>query len=627
MPDKLSLVHSLGYCGQALQFCGGSSVLYGSGSVLKRLTSEGGEASSVHELGGLGVGQVAVSPQCSHAAVAERGCGSAPDGSVRAGLSLFALGENGAMELLGKFDDAGAVDIDCMSFSPDGELLVTVSSLPDFKINVWEWGHDMRTPRATGTAPGEVKQCAVNPENPFQLALVSGDALYICNLVTGSAGDPDQQLEMEFVAVPPVSKNATFVAMAWGADGRLFATTSDADDGANLWTVNPQNNAVEGDSVVVSQDPMDAFLLVTPRHLVCWCGDGSVTWVGLDTLAEGHRIKMPLPDGVSLVSACVGGGAFGDIFLGTSAGSVYFLEVKRQMPDGAFGDGEDEPSATTVKDPEALSGQVQFCSHHSLRRLTLAHGARISAVCAANGGDAVASASEDGSLMIWDVMSVSPLAAHRLAHAATSLSPHPFEPLLALGDAAGFVYVIDAGLPARLKCKLSARLFRGGVAGVCFNDDGSLLAVTAKDAPQVYLVSFLDKSPQVMGFLEFPLVGGLVANSVRWAGSRHVVVADSKGFLLACTDIPGAVSGALCDCGSESGPRCLSLHLVLFCDTHARTRAQAKTGTRCSSKQASQASTRGRGASPACAVPVTRCWCQPLSTRLCAPTAPRDGRA
>ena len=89
MPDKLSLVHSLGYCGQALQFCGGSSVLYGSGSVLKRLTSEGGEASSVHELGGLGVGQVAVSPQCSHVAVAERGCGSAPDGSVRAGLSLF----------------------------------------------------------------------------------------------------------------------------------------------------------------------------------------------------------------------------------------------------------------------------------------------------------------------------------------------------------------------------------------------------------------------------------------------------------------------------------------------------------------------------------------------------------
>ena len=47
----------------------------------------------------------------------------------------------------------------------------------------------------------------------------------------------------------------------------------------------------------------------------------------------------------------------------------------------------------------------------------------------------------------------------------------------------------------------------GGVAGVCFNDDGSLLAVTAKDAPQVYLVSFLDKSPQVMGFLEFRLSG------------------------------------------------------------------------------------------------------------------------
>ena len=136
--------------------------------------------------------------------------------------------------------------------------------------------------------------------------------------------------------------------------------------------------------------------------------------------------------------------------------------------------------------------------------------------------------------------------------------------------------MIDAGLPARLKCKLSARLFRGGVAGVCFNDDGSLLAVTAKDAPQVYLVSFLDKSPQVMGFLEFPLVGGLVANSVRWAGSRHVVVADSKGFLLACTDIPGAVSRALCDWGSESGPRCLSLHLVLFGDTHARERRQRR---------------------------------------------------
>ena len=38
--------------------------------------------------------------------------------------------------------------------------------------------------------------------------------------------------------------------------------------------------------------------------------------------------------------------------------------------------------------------------------------------------------------------------------------------------------------------------------------------------------------------MEFPVDGSLVG-SIRWCGARHVVVADTAGYLLACTDIPG----------------------------------------------------------------------------------------
>ena len=530
MARPLELKHALGYGGDALHYAGGSSVFHAHGNTLKRLTWEGGAVSSRSLLAkGLGVGALAVHPEHSHFAMAERGQGAL--------VSLCTHTADGDMVPTEIIEGAGSIDVDCMRFSADGAFLVTVSSLPEFQVAIWEWATNSAAPIATGTAPGEIKQVAFNPGNAYQLALLGGGILYLCNVVAGGPGE----MELEFVTVPPPSANVLYVSMVWSEAGRLYATSSDG----NLWNVDVQQNAVAGDCAVISADPaVECHLLAAHEHLICWCSDGSVAWIGLKTMVEGHRIKVPLRDGVTLVSACLAEGRFENMFLGCSAGSIYHLEVKQRMPDGSFEEDMDDPTPTNIKDVDVFCGEVQSCSHHALKRIVTSHGAHVNAVCHANTGDTIASAAQDGTVMIWDAVSGNPLATQRFPHHMTTLSPHPFEPLLAMGDQAGFVYILDIGMHQRLKCRFHVRVFRGPIAAVSFNADGSLLAVVAQNSNQLYLIALKDKTQEVMGYMEFPLLSSFVG-SVRWAGSRHVVVADARGYLLACTDIPGKEGEAL----------------------------------------------------------------------------------
>ena len=504
-------------------------MLFASGNVIRRLTWENGAATTDKTVArALGVGAITVHPQHSNFIVAERGMGAL--------VTIFEQEEGGAMECTPtNILDAGSIDIDCMRFSADGASLVTVSSLPDFKVSIWDWANDQENALASGTAPGEVKQCSFNPENIYQIGLLGGGNLYICNLVTGNS----ERLELEFLTVPPPSSDVTYVSMVWSADGRLFATTTDGC----LWNIDLQQCAVAGDSTVISADAgVECHLLAGHDHLICWCSDGAVAWIGLKTMAEGHRIRVPLPQDSSLVSACLAEGRYENIFLGASLGSMYYLEVKQRMPDGSFEENEEEPSSTVLKDVDAISGEVQYCSHHSLKRITTSHGALITAVCPANSGDAIASAGQDGSIILWDTHTGTPLAVQRMGRVITCMSSMPFESLLAVGDTAGFLYLIDVHMPSRLKCKFHVRLFRESIVSISFNDDGSLLAVAAANSNQVYIISAKEKACDVVGFLEFPLAGSIVGG-VRWVASRHVVVADSMGYLVACTDIPGKQEG------------------------------------------------------------------------------------
>jgi WD40 repeat protein len=530
MARPLELKHCLGYSGDALHYAGGSSVLHANGNTLKRLTWEGGAVSSKNFLAkGLGVGALAVHPEHTHFVMAERGQGAL--------VSLFTQTADGDMAVAEIIEGAGTIDVDCMRFSADGALLVTVSTLPEFQVAIWDWANNTDAPIATGTAPGEVKHVGFNPGNEYQLALLGDGILYLCSVVAGTGGEMD----LEFLTVPPPSPEVMYVSMVWSETGRLFATSSDG----NLWNVDLQQNAVAGDCAVISGNPsVDCHLLAAQEHLICWCSDGSVAWIGLKTMVEGHRIKVPLAENVALASACLARGRYENLFLGSSSGSLYHLEVKQRMPDGSFEEDMEDPSPTNVKDVDVICGEVQSCSHHTLKRIVTSHGAQINAVCPANAGDTIASAAQDGTVMIWDPVSGNLLAAQRLHHCITSLSSHPFDSLLAMGDKAGFVYILDIGMHQRLKCRFHARLFREPIAAVSFNADGSLLAVIAQNSNQLYIVALKDKTQEVMGYMEFPLVSSFVG-SVHWAGSRHVVVADARGYLLACTDIPGKEGEAL----------------------------------------------------------------------------------
>ena len=81
-----------------------------------------------------------------------------------------------------------------------------------------------------------------------------------------------------------------------------------------------------------------------------------------------------------------------------------------------------------------------------------------------------------------------PLAVQRFARPLTSIACHPFEPMLAVGDTAGFVHILDVTTPAKIKCRMSVRLFRDAIGALSLNDDGSLLAALSEARYSVYLL-------------------------------------------------------------------------------------------------------------------------------------------
>ena len=107
----------------SLMFLAGNSLVFvGLSSVTRRY---------LFSIGGHGLGSFVVHPSHNYLAVGETG--NSPNVFVYTypELHVFKTLKNGAIR-----------SFSCMSFSPSGEKLATVSSSPDFLLTIWDWAEE-----------------------------------------------------------------------------------------------------------------------------------------------------------------------------------------------------------------------------------------------------------------------------------------------------------------------------------------------------------------------------------------------------------------------------------------------------------------------------------------------------
>ena len=174
----------MGYGGDALVSGGAGTAMHVCGNAVRRLVTQRSTADDqtwMYE--GLGISALAIHPQQECFAFCERG--------TPVVVRVCSM-EDGS--LLGTLENVGKIDVRCMAFTADGQSLVTVGALPEFATNIWDWRQGK--PIASGTAPIEATSVEFNPHFSDQLTLCGGGQLYVCNVVTGSAGP-----ELEFLQV------------------------------------------------------------------------------------------------------------------------------------------------------------------------------------------------------------------------------------------------------------------------------------------------------------------------------------------------------------------------------------------------------------------------------------------
>ena len=510
----LSLIRYLGYSGDPLVSGGAGTAIHVCGVGVRRLVTERSAAKEqtwMYDCFGISV--LAVHPQNECFAICER--------SSALVVRLCSMEDGSSLAVL---DNVGQVDVSCMAFTADGRSLVTVGALPEFTFHVWDWRKGETI--VSGDAPAELKTVEAvefHPHFSDQFTLHGGGMLFVCNVVTGSSGP-----ELEFLQVLPPDDDTLFVSHTWTGKGQLFCTTS----AGSLWQVDSSTCTIVGDPVTICKEDTVCRVLAAQRHLICYQTDGAVAWIGDETLVEGYRIKIALQKESSVVSVCL---SEQTLFVGTSDGSVYDVEIRQAMPSGSFRD-EEEPTALTVSDVDALTGEIQHDSHHRVSRLVASHVGSVNALCGIPAVGDVASGGQDGSLIIWDPLNGAARQFQRVGCAVTALAAHPEAPLLGVGDAHGTLKVVEVAA-SHLRCMLNERLGTRPIAGAAWNTPGSLLVVTLQEAMDVWLVSHESGTLAVMGFMRVPSSRPLLPTPA-WVGVHALALGERGGCVFTLDDVP-----------------------------------------------------------------------------------------
>jgi WD40 repeat protein len=346
--QPLGMQAVLGYGGENIHYGGDDSCMFPSGTTVRKVNYEGGGGGGGAGGGGrgqgggnthipcegLGVGAMCVHPSLQSFAYCEKGKGAV--------VRICDMASGAVQHTI---EGAADIDVDILTFTSDGSALLTVAGLPDFKVTIWDWMKGVEL--VQGPAPSKMNTAMFNPVNPDQMLFTTpDDSMFVCNVVAGAQGP-----EFDFEKFSPPSEELLFTSCTFTEEGVVHCTTSDGC----LWVGDPVSGTVVGESVVISAEGAKCHVVATGRHLICWTSTGVVVWLGLETMSEGYRVKVPVRSSDSLISICHGPSS---VFVGSKEGNIFQIRLLQDIPDGTYREEEEEPSPVTVKDADALIGEV-----------------------------------------------------------------------------------------------------------------------------------------------------------------------------------------------------------------------------------------------------------------------------
>ncbi|KAF8567675.1 Cilia- and flagella-associated protein 44 [Paragonimus westermani] len=141
IPEKLlTLYHSFGFDAlrrENLQLLEPDTICYLAGNYLEILNLKTEQKKYVRTIGGVGVGAFSVHPKKTEIAIAEKDVNP-----------LVCIYRYPSMELYRILSEGTQKEYAACQFSPDGEMIATVGSDPDYMLTLWEWRNEQIVLRA-----------------------------------------------------------------------------------------------------------------------------------------------------------------------------------------------------------------------------------------------------------------------------------------------------------------------------------------------------------------------------------------------------------------------------------------------------------------------------------------------
>ncbi|KAA3671889.1 uncharacterized protein DEA37_0003530, partial [Paragonimus westermani] len=141
IPERLlTLYHSFGFDAlrrENLQLLEPDTICYLAGNYLEILNLKTEEKKYVRTIGGVGVGAFSVHPKKTEIAIAEKAVNPLVCIYRYPNLDLYRILSEGTQK-----------EYAACQFSPDGELIATVGSDPDYMLTLWEWRNEQIVLRA-----------------------------------------------------------------------------------------------------------------------------------------------------------------------------------------------------------------------------------------------------------------------------------------------------------------------------------------------------------------------------------------------------------------------------------------------------------------------------------------------
>eukprot|EP00698_Gefionella_okellyi_P016980 TRINITY_DN491_c0_g1_i6.p1 TRINITY_DN491_c0_g1~~TRINITY_DN491_c0_g1_i6.p1 ORF type:complete len:1591 (-),score=495.77 TRINITY_DN491_c0_g1_i6:849-5621(-) len=323
-------------------------------------------------------------------------------------------------QLVNTLQGGGKLSFQCLAFSRDGSRLVSVSTMPDFQVTIWDWrsGNILASSSLKGSA--QCDRVSFDPRTNNVVCTTGPQKAILWKVET--LLDQAQLIPME-IEIPEFAGEKT--AHVFGTNADLFIGTSNGDlyryNEEVAWKMPlPYAQGSGEDAEQLENPPPITSLLVTGSHVIIGLANGTIHWVP-DTVEDDSSAAQTyaVSVGTGRISQLEFQPDFKSLAVCTGTGAIVEIPI----------------SAALI--PLEGLGTNTVCDFH--------YGG-ITGLAALPHDRKVVSCSVDGTLRVWAVpqsklLHVIPVGA---ALTAMAVIASQTQPLIVVGDVHGVVRIYHA---------------------------------------------------------------------------------------------------------------------------------------------------------------------------------------